>query len=71
MPLFKCSGCGTVENTALAKGGYWSRHSLDGKEPLCSECMTGVWHGQFPKEPAEPPRWIPDADDPEFLTLAK
>lgn len=46
MPLFKCSRCTCVENTAL--GAYWTRKD----EPLCSECATGKWHGQFPKEPA-------------------
>lgn len=46
MPLFKCSHCGCVENTAL--GSYWPNpHSA-----LCSECATGKWHGQFPKETA-------------------
>lgn len=70
MPLFKCSGCGTIENTALAKGGYWSRNELNGGDPICCECVTGEWHGQFPKEPADPPRWVPDPADPPFLKIA-
>ncbi len=48
MPLFKCSGCGCVENTAL--GEYWSRVCLDTLPPLCSECAFGQWHGKFPKQ---------------------
>jgi hypothetical protein len=47
MPLFRCTQCGCVENTAT--GNYWSRP----KEPICSECDTGVWHGRFPKRSAE------------------
>lgn len=47
MPLFACSQCHAVENTAL--GEYW--HSkAKGKPVLCSECSTGKWHGEFPKE---------------------
>lgn len=52
MPVFKCSKCGVVENTAIS--GYW--HRLMGLEkgekpppPLCSQCDPefGKWHGQF------------------------
>lgn len=46
MPLFHCSKCGVVENTAL--GAYWYER-LEGKPVLCSECSTGTWHGRFPK----------------------
>ena len=46
MPLFNCSACGTVENTAL--GNYWWNRRQH-KPVLCSECDTGTWHGQFPK----------------------
>lgn len=52
MPLFKCSKCGCVDNTAL--GNYWGLYACDGKPPLCSECDTGVWHGRFPKKPHDP-----------------
>jgi len=48
MPLFKCSNCGCVENTAL--GAYWFRVSAENKLPLCSECIYGKWHGEFPKQ---------------------
>jgi hypothetical protein len=56
MPLYACSKCGTVDNTAL--GDYWAQQ-LDAKrrgvefKPLCTECLTGVWHREFPKRTAE------------------
>ena len=52
MSLFKCSRCGCVDNTAL--GAYWHRP----KDPLCAECATGAWHGEFPKETAVAPKWM-------------
>ena len=55
MPLFACSKCNVVENTAL--GCYWWEH-LKGKAVLCSECGKGKWHGLFPKEDAG--SWVPD-----------
>ncbi len=50
MPLYACSKCGCVDNTAL--GGYWKRVYLDKLPPLCSECNPeiGKWHGDFPKD---------------------
>lgn len=51
MSLFKCSNCGCIENTAL--GAYWYRKGMEGKEPLCSECDTGEWHGEFKKRTPE------------------
>ena len=50
MPLFKCDKCGALENTAL--GNYWWAKS-EGQDVECSECDTGVWHNQFPKETPE------------------
>jgi len=47
MPLFLCSECGSVENTAL--GEYWMNKHY-GEPVRCSECATGQWHGEFPKE---------------------
>lgn len=49
MPIFKCTKCGCIENTALS--GYWYKGS---KPELCSECdpRTGRWHGAFEKRPA-------------------
>lgn len=48
MPLFECSKCHAVDNTALTNF-WWSQHISD--PPLCSECdpETGKWHGHFPK----------------------
>ena len=47
MPLFECTKCGCVENTAT--GDYWTRPDA----PLCSECSDGLWHDRFPKRSAE------------------
>jgi len=46
MPLFRCTKCGCVENTAL--GHYW----MTPDKPECSECHTGKWHNRFPKRSA-------------------
>jgi len=50
MPLFVCSKCKCIENTALAVGrgrlGYWGNSD----NPLCSECLNGKWHNCFKKE---------------------
>lgn len=61
MPLYMCSTCGCVENTAT--GGYWAQqmehHERGGAppafEPLCSEHnpAIGKWHGEWPKKLAE------------------
>jgi hypothetical protein len=52
MPLFNCSRCGVIENTAL--GAYWHERAK-GRPVLCSECATGKWHGRFPREFGETP----------------
>jgi len=46
MPLFKCTGCGMVENTALCN--FWRAQSR-GLPAVCSKCDTdiAVWHDQF------------------------
>lgn len=48
MPLFRCSRCGCVDNTAL--GNFWTAPKGQAK---CSECDQGQWHGRFTKKPAE------------------
>lgn len=50
MPLYRCSKCGCVENTAMSN--YW--RAADKAQALCSECdpAIGQWHGQFPKRSA-------------------
>lgn len=50
MPLFRCSSCGCVENTALSE--FWVQRDFEKVEPKCSECRTGTWHGRFEKKPA-------------------
>jgi len=53
MSLFKCEGCGCVENTATS-GYHLRREKTDGRA-LCSECdpNIGKWHGIFPKKDAD------------------
>lgn len=56
MPLYMCSRCKCVDNTAT--GDYWgqqfdARQSGAAFVPLCAECRTGQWHGAFAKRPAE------------------
>jgi hypothetical protein len=55
MPLFPCSKCNCVEDTALCH--YWSAR-LRQTSPLCSGCdpAMGKWHGEFPRESAH--GWI-------------
>lgn len=43
---FVCDSCGLVDNihaTQQTGGGY-----------QCSQCKTGEWHGQFPREHYDP-----------------
>ena len=56
MPIFRCSRCGVIENTACSN--YWCQvHGYGGEkqDPLCSECdpEIGKWHGSFPKDSAD------------------
>ncbi|MHA6346438.1 hypothetical protein [Roseivivax sp. CAU 1761] len=55
MPLFACTKCNAVENTAT--GWYWLAKARE--EAQCSECRTGAWHGHFPKQDAGE-SWRPD-----------
>lgn len=55
MPLYRCTKCDVVENTAC--GGFWQQQMKaheDGvkHEPLCSQCdpEIGEWHGKFPRQ---------------------
>jgi hypothetical protein len=52
MPLFACTQCGCVENTACCN--YWTRTTMDKLPALCSECDPdiGKWHGRFEKRSA-------------------
>jgi hypothetical protein len=51
--IFACPRCGTRENTATCRHGYWRRAGL---VPLCSACDPGGsgWHGKFEQQPAQP-----------------
>lgn len=49
MPLFKCSACGSMDNTALTN---WAmRVGMHKLPPLCSACdpAIGEWHREFPR----------------------
>ena len=53
MPIFICSKCGVMENTALSQ--YWTRGWLHGNlqpPPLCSQCDPDLkkWHGEFARK---------------------
>lgn len=58
MPLFQCSKCGCIENTAVSN--YWTRNLVrkgiekPNNPPLCSECDPEIekWHGNFEKKSA-------------------
>jgi hypothetical protein len=47
MPLFECSKCHVVDNTAL--GNFWYIVMAEGKPALCAQCdpEIGAWHGKF------------------------
>lgn len=47
MSIYVCEKCGTIDNTAL--GGYW-KNCANNQLHMCSECNTGKWHGEFPKQ---------------------
>jgi len=49
MPLFECSECHSVDNTALT--GFWWNVMHDNKPAQCSACdpEIGEWHGKFPR----------------------
>jgi len=51
MPIFECTKCHCVDNTACAD--YWDRVISKKKKPLCTECETGKWHNIFPKKSAK------------------
>lgn len=63
MPLFVCSRCNGIDNTALG-GNYWGRLAARPpvEEVLCTECHTGLWHGKFIKRIFDP-----DQEDEESI----
>jgi hypothetical protein len=66
MPLFRCSKCHCVEDTALSN--YWSAH-LRRNPAVCSACDPKIakWHGEFPQESAQ--GW--QSDERGFLLWSK
>jgi len=60
MPIFKCTKCGCVENTAVCN--YWNRKQ--GSEPLCSACdpEIGQWHNKFPQISANHSGYVEKSD---------
>ena len=54
MPIFECSKCGCIENTA-ASNYVAQKYAKPPKPLLCSECdpEIGKWHGMFEKQPAK------------------
>lgn len=73
MSLYRCSGCGCVENTAVSN--YVQRVMLKKLPPLCSECDPEIkkWHGRWEKFKPEdqnlvegPNGYLYDKDD-EYL----
>lgn len=49
MPLFECSRCHSVDNTAM--GNFWFTVYHEKLPALCTACdpQIGEWHGQFPR----------------------
>lgn len=68
MPLFECTNCHAVDNTALA--GYWVRVYLDEQPALCSECnpAIGKWHSQFEKRTPKEAGLVTDPQNSAFLS---
>jgi hypothetical protein len=54
MTLFVCSQCGCVDLVELVFEGIFPPDAVD---QTCTECQTGQWHQQFPKE-----RYCPEQD---------
>lgn len=70
MPLFACTKCDAIDNTAISE--YWqqqleARDKGEDFQPKCSECYAGTWHGQFPKNFAKVEGYVPDPKMPGFI----
>lgn len=51
MPVFVCSRCKHLENTATSR---YVELVMTGADPLCSECDSGSWHGKFERTAYDP-----------------
>lgn len=60
MPLFECTKCHAVENTACSETAWWNR--AKGIPMLCSECGDGKWHGVFAKQLVSESRYVTGKD---------
>ena len=73
MPIYRCSKCGVMENTAASL--YWTREK--GSPPLCCLCdpKIGKWHDIFDRRPVPegyvegPDGFIYHPDDPYLKRL--
>lgn len=63
MPLFICSKCRVIENTAL--GRYWET-VMTKDEPLCSQCDPKInkWHGRFERQTVD--QWLKDNPNKQY-----
>lgn len=57
MPLFMCTKCGSIDNTATSNYWHTQLRAHDAKQehkPLCSACdpEIGKWHDRFPRRSA-------------------
>ncbi len=82
MPLFACTKCDTVDNTAVSD--YWIQQkehfelsgTREGFRALCSACRLGKWHGEFTRRTVQQAKMIEDAqgflvDDPRDADATK
>ena len=74
MPLFICSNCSNIENTAAQGADFFGRTLLEacegkkaGECSQCSRCATGEWHGQFSERKHDPSAPIGSESNPEDL----
>lgn len=54
MDLFCCDKCGTVDAVELAYPSGTLEEGKPRSEWLCSQCLTGEWHGFFDAEKYRP-----------------
>jgi len=61
MPIFRCSKCDNIENSALSMCSWVEQ--CKGKPLLCSACCPkqtkdgGKWHGLFKQKKFDPTKW--------------
>jgi hypothetical protein len=65
MPLFECSRCAMVDNTAM-ENNFWESQR-DNSSPLCTTCYgPGHWHGKFPRLTVRESNAMPGAKPVEY-----